>query len=129
MTISFYDLLKVQRHHCMPSMRWKTCCYHCVQILAARLFTIMCHSKTVQTHVFKENNIKILVEALDPNRDPVSSILFDLPSSNKLLWLLNVMFLMVKVVISVFCNSNINFSIDATLKKLVLYPQVNPYLL
>ena len=60
------------RHRCTPSLRWRHCQYHCLQILAARVLNIMCHGSAVQYKVITEGHIKVLVDALDPNHDPVS---------------------------------------------------------
>ena len=63
------------RHKCTPSVRWRHCTYHCVQILSARALALMSHSNIVQHHIVNDGHIKILVEALDPNHDPVSKLL------------------------------------------------------
>jgi len=65
------------RHKCTPSVRLRHCWHHCLQILSARVFTIMCRSTVVQQKVVSEDgHIPILVEALDPNHDPVSVCFF-----------------------------------------------------
>lgn len=62
------------RHKCTPSVRWRHCAYHCQLILTARILTVMSHSNTVQHKIVNEGHIKILVDSLDPNHDPVSNI-------------------------------------------------------
>ena len=62
----------IGRHKCTPSVRQMSCSNHCVQILSARILTLMCHSQVIQQKVVKNGHIKVLVEALDPNHDPVS---------------------------------------------------------
>ena len=60
------------RHKCTPSVRLRHCSHHCLQILSARVFTVICRSSGVQQKVMSEDgHIPILVEALDPNHDPV----------------------------------------------------------
>ena len=59
------------RHRCTPSTRLKHCAHHCVQILCARMLTVMCHGSTVQHRIANDGQLKILVDALDPNHDPV----------------------------------------------------------
>ncbi len=66
------------RHKCTPSVRLKQCTHHCVEIMSARLFCIMSHSSQVQAQVVSDGHIKILVDALDPNHDPVSILTFHL---------------------------------------------------
>ena len=65
------------RHKCTPSIRWRHCTYHCVQILSARALTLMSHSHLVQHQIVNDGHIKTLVEALDPNHDPVSIQLYN----------------------------------------------------
>ena len=60
------------RQKCTPSTRWRHCTHHCVQILSARVLTVMCHGTTVQHKVVNEGHIRTLVDSLDPNHDPVS---------------------------------------------------------
>ena len=60
------------RHKCTPSVRQRHCTHHCLQILSARVLTIMCHSAHVQHKLVTRGHLKMLVEALDPNHDPVS---------------------------------------------------------
>lgn len=60
------------RHKCTPSVRLRHCSHHCLQILSARVFTVICRSSGVQQKVMSEDgHIPVLVEALDPNHDPV----------------------------------------------------------
>jgi len=61
------------RHKCSPSVRWRHCTYHCLQILSARALALMCHGSTGQHKVVNDGHIKTFVEALDPNHDPVSN--------------------------------------------------------
>ena len=62
----------LQRQKCTPSTRWKHCAHHCVQILCARALTVMCHGGAVQHRIVSDAaRLKILVDALDPNHDPV----------------------------------------------------------
>ena len=60
------------RHKCTPSSRWRHCSHHCVHLLSARIFTVMCHSPNTQHRLVNDGLLKILVDALDPNHDPVS---------------------------------------------------------
>ena len=63
------------RHRCSPSIRSRHCAPHCLQILSARLFAVMCHDVTCQRHVIDGDHVRTLVDALDPNHDPVSFLL------------------------------------------------------
>jgi len=67
------------RHRCSPSVRSRLCAPHCLQILSARLFAVMCHDVTSQRQVIDGDHVRILVDALDPNHDPVSHPLHSLP--------------------------------------------------
>ncbi|CAL1528799.1 unnamed protein product, partial [Lymnaea stagnalis] len=58
------------RHKCTPSVRQRHCTHHCLQILSARVLTLMCHSAHVQHKLVTRGHLKMLVEALDPNHDP-----------------------------------------------------------
>ncbi|GFR82896.1 1-phosphatidylinositol-4,5-bisphosphate phosphodiesterase epsilon-1 [Elysia marginata] len=58
------------RHKCTPSVRQRHCTHHCLQIMSARVLTIMCHSAHVQHKLVTRGHLKMLVEALDPNHDP-----------------------------------------------------------
>lgn len=60
------------RQKCTPSTRWRQCTHHCLQIFSARILTVMCHGPNVQHKVVNDGHAKTLVEALDPNHDPVS---------------------------------------------------------
>lgn len=60
------------RHKCSPSVRWRNCQYHCLQILSARVLTVMSHGNSMQHKLVNDAHIRILVDALDPNHDPVS---------------------------------------------------------
>lgn len=60
------------RQKCTPSVRQRHCTHHCLQILSARVLTLMCHSANVQHKLVTRGHLKMLVEALDPNHDPVS---------------------------------------------------------
>jgi len=61
------------RQKCTPSTRWRGCTHHCLQILSARILVVMCHGPNVCRNIVNEGHAKTLVEALDPNHDPVSS--------------------------------------------------------
>ena len=61
------------RHKCTPSIRWRHCHHHCLQILAARVLAVMCHGQAAPHKLVNDAHIRILVDALDPNHDPVSS--------------------------------------------------------
>ncbi|CAG5116821.1 unnamed protein product, partial [Candidula unifasciata] len=58
------------RQKCTPSVRQRHCTHHCLQILSARVLTLMCHSANVQHKLVTRGHLKMLVEALDPNHDP-----------------------------------------------------------
>lgn len=60
------------RQKCTPSTRARHCTHHCLQILSARILAIMSHSHQVQQRIVADGHLKTLVEALDPNHDPVS---------------------------------------------------------
>lgn len=70
--ISMHKQTMGTRHKCKPSLRMKTCTHHCVEVMSARLFTVMCHGNVVQYKTVNEGHIRKLVDALDPNHDPVS---------------------------------------------------------
>lgn len=59
------------RHRCSPSIRSRHCVPHCLQILSARLFAVMCHDVSSQRQVVDGDHVRTLVDALDPNHDPV----------------------------------------------------------
>ena len=67
------------RQKCTPSTRSRHCTHHCLQILSARILTVMCHGANVQHKLVHEGHAKTLVEALDPNHDPVSTVLQTIP--------------------------------------------------
>lgn len=71
-SIAKYKQVMAARHRCTPSIRWRHCTHHCLQILSARLFTVMCQGTSVQHKVISCEHLKALVDALDPNNDPVS---------------------------------------------------------
>ncbi|ESO98393.1 hypothetical protein LOTGIDRAFT_159199 [Lottia gigantea] len=58
------------RQKCTPSVRWRHCTHHCLQILSARIVTVMCHGSIVQNKIVSGGHVRTLVEALDPNHDP-----------------------------------------------------------
>jgi hypothetical protein len=62
------------RHRCSPSVRSRYCAAHCVQILSARVFAVMCHDQGLQRQVVDGGHIRTLVDSLDPNHDPVSVV-------------------------------------------------------
>ena len=59
------------RQKCTPSVRWRHCTHHCLQILSSRILTVMSHGAHVQKKMVSDGHIRTLVEALDPNHDPV----------------------------------------------------------
>ena len=61
------------RQKCTPSTRLRECTHHCLQIMSARILTVMCHGPSVQHKLVCDGHAKTLVEALDPNHDPVRS--------------------------------------------------------
>ncbi|ELT88363.1 hypothetical protein CAPTEDRAFT_195648 [Capitella teleta] len=69
-SITKHKQLMGARHKCTPSVRLKSCTHHCVQILSARVFAVMCQGNNVQHRVISEGHIQTLVDALDPNHDP-----------------------------------------------------------
>jgi hypothetical protein len=72
-SITKHKQLMGARHKCTPSVRLKSCTHHCVQILSARVFAVMCQGNNAQHRVINEGHIQTLVDALDPNHDPVSN--------------------------------------------------------
>ena len=58
------------RQKCTPSTRIPSC-PHCMQILSARLMTIISHSELVQKRLVQQGQIRIIVDSLDLNFDPV----------------------------------------------------------
>ncbi|XP_041371114.1 uncharacterized protein LOC121384690 [Gigantopelta aegis] len=58
------------RQKCTPSVRWRHCTHHCLQILSSRILTVMSHGSHVQKKMISDGHIRTLVEALDPNHDP-----------------------------------------------------------
>ena len=59
------------RQKCTPSSRLRDCTHHCLQIMSARVLAVMCHGPSVQHKLVTDGHAKTLVEALDPNHDPV----------------------------------------------------------
>lgn len=74
-SISMHKVIIGNRQKCTPSVRWRHCTHHCLQILSARVLTVMCHGSHVQSKLVTDGHVKTMVDALDPNHDPVSSIL------------------------------------------------------
>ena len=72
-SITMHKRIMGTRHKCTPSVRWRHCTHHCLQILSARVLTVMCHGNSVQHKVVNDGHIKTLVDSLDPNHDPVST--------------------------------------------------------
>ena len=70
--ITTHARLMGTRHKCTPSARLRHCTHHCLQVLSARVLTVMCHGNSVQHKVASETHIKTFVDSLDPNHDPVS---------------------------------------------------------
>ncbi|KAH3786903.1 hypothetical protein DPMN_165018 [Dreissena polymorpha] len=62
------------RQKCTPSTRIRQCTHHCLQILSARILVVMCHGAGVRHKLVNDGHAKTLVEALDPNHDPVSCL-------------------------------------------------------
>lgn len=73
-SITKHKQLMGTRHRCVPSVRWRNCSHHCLQILSARVFTVICHSSSAQHKVINGDHLKTLVDALDPNHDPVRHV-------------------------------------------------------
>lgn len=59
------------RSRCCPSVRIKACAVHCSQLFSARILAVMCHSPVVQQRLVADGHLRTLVDALDPNHDPV----------------------------------------------------------
>lgn len=72
--ITMHKRIMGARSKCTPSTRWRHCTHHCLQILSARILTVMCHGPRVQQKIVLDGHLKTLVEALDPNHDPVSTL-------------------------------------------------------
>ncbi|KAK0044965.1 1-phosphatidylinositol 4 5-bisphosphate phosphodiesterase epsilon-1, partial [Biomphalaria pfeifferi] len=68
--ITMHKRIVGTRHKCTPSVRQRHCTHHCLQIMSARVLTLMCHSAHVQHKLVTRGHLKMLVEALDPNHDP-----------------------------------------------------------
>ena len=71
-SITMHKRIIGTRQKCTPSTRLRTCTHHCLQILSARILVVMSHGSYVQHRIIVDGHIKTLVEALDPNHDPVS---------------------------------------------------------
>ncbi|XP_064631376.1 uncharacterized protein LOC135489776 isoform X2 [Lineus longissimus] len=69
-SITMHNRITGTRAKCTPSTRVRHCTHHCLQILSARILTVMCHGINVQHRVINDGHIKTLIEALDPNHDP-----------------------------------------------------------
>ncbi|XP_070185055.1 uncharacterized protein, partial [Littorina saxatilis] len=69
-SITMHKRIIGTRQKCTPGVRWHHCTHHCLQILSARVLTVMCHSVHVQHKIVSAGHLKPLVEALDPNHDP-----------------------------------------------------------
>ena len=65
------DMALAKRPKCSPSTRQRMCGNHCVQLLAARLLTVMLHSPQTQKRLIDTKLIQNLVDQVDPNHDPV----------------------------------------------------------
>lgn len=72
-SITMHKRIIGTRQKCTPSTRWQHCTHHCLQILSARILAVMVHGSHCQYRIIVDGHIKTLVEALDPNHDPVSS--------------------------------------------------------
>lgn len=71
-SITMHKRIIGTRQKCTPSTRSRFCTHHCLQILSARILVVMSHGLEVQYRIVAGGHIKTLVEALDPNHDPVS---------------------------------------------------------
>lgn len=71
-SITMHKRIIGTRQKCTPSTRLRNCTHHCLQILSARILVVMSHGSYVQHRIIVDGHIKTLVEALDPNHDPVS---------------------------------------------------------
>ncbi|XP_071091113.1 1-phosphatidylinositol 4,5-bisphosphate phosphodiesterase epsilon-1-like [Haliotis cracherodii] len=69
-SISMHKVIIGNRQKCTPSVRWRHCTHHCLQILSARVLTVMCHGSHVQSKLVTDGHVKTMVDALDPNHDP-----------------------------------------------------------
>lgn len=63
------------RQKCTPSVRQRACIHHCIQILSARLLVFFCHQPNGQHRMVNDEHIRALVDALDPNHDPVRKLI------------------------------------------------------
>ena len=64
------------RIKCTPSVRTIHCADHCVAVLAARLFAMLCNEATFRQKVCAADSLahfNAIVDILHPNNDPVSS--------------------------------------------------------
>lgn len=60
------------RQKCTPSTRLPSC-PHCILVLSARILTVMAQAPAVQRRLVGMGHVRSIVEALDPNFDPVRS--------------------------------------------------------
>ena len=58
------------RQKCTPSTRLPSC-PHCILILSARILTVMAQAPAVQRRLVAMGHVRSIVDALDPNFDPV----------------------------------------------------------
>lgn len=70
-SITMHKRIIGTRQKCTPGVRWRHCTHHCLQILSARVLTVMSHSSHVQSKIVTGGHLKPLIDALDPNNDPV----------------------------------------------------------
>ncbi|XP_071448032.1 uncharacterized protein, partial [Hetaerina americana] len=69
--LTLYKRVVGSRQQCSPSMRWRHCSYHCLQLLAARALLVMTEqSTTVQNTLAQEPQLRLLASALDSTHDP-----------------------------------------------------------
>ncbi|XP_046384832.1 uncharacterized protein LOC124155160, partial [Ischnura elegans] len=69
--LTLYKRVVGSRQQCSPSMRWRHCSYHCLQLLAARALLVMTEqSATVQNTLAQEPQLRLLASALDSTHDP-----------------------------------------------------------
>jgi hypothetical protein len=64
---------------CMPSARTINCQHHCVAILSARVFAILCNEMAFQQRLMGEHQeacFNMIIDILYPNNDPVNFFLY-----------------------------------------------------
>ena len=58
------------RFRCTPSLRIRSCSYHCIQILSARLLLYLAQSAVARAQLMEEAALRMMIEALDYTLDP-----------------------------------------------------------